>query len=122
MAVVIPAIPPVWKPVERDYPISPRENLMRALNHEKPFWMPVLYDSSQAVNSKFCCEKAPNFRSDKYDWFGTRYVYEAHQSSCTPEPVLFDEISEWREKVVWPDLEAIDWSEELDGFGAVYAL
>ena len=116
MAVSIPVIPPMWPAVKRDYPITPRENLMRALNHEKPLWMPILYDSSQAVISK-CCQETPlNRKGDGYDWFGVFYKYSEAQSSTTPMHGMFDEIYDWKEKVKWPDLNAIDWSIERENF------
>ena len=42
MACKIPIMPPAYAPVERETPITPRENLMRAFNHQKPMWMNIL--------------------------------------------------------------------------------
>lgn len=116
MAINIPTIPPSWPSVERDYPISPKENLMLALNHQKPKWMPNIYSDSQMLISKAMREKAPNALSHEYDWFGTHYVFSSIESSSTPEPGMFDEISEWRDNVQWPDLDAIDWAADAKDF------
>ena len=113
MAINIPVIPPMWPPVERDYPITPRENIMRALSHEKPVWMPNLYGDTQCFVSRLCREVGSR-TGDGCDWFGTFYKWSDAQSSATPEPGLFDEIGQWREKMVFPDLGAIDWASEKD--------
>lgn len=115
MAVKIPAMSPTWPPVERQSPISPRENLLLALEHKKPIWMPNLYADSQMVISRNNRDGVPKDRSG-YDWFGTYYAYSPSVGINLPAGGVFDEVTEWREKVKWPDLKSIDWSTELEGF------
>lgn len=116
MAVNIPVIPPAWPAVKRDYPITPRENILLALDHKKPVWMPVRSCCAQLVNSKLSREMPPSMEADGYDWFGTFYKYSESQCSSTPVHGAFDEICQWREKLKWPDLDAIDWTAEGEGF------
>ena len=52
MTVTVPVMPRQIVLPQRDYPISPRENLMLALNHQKPYWMPDFYGSSQGVRAR----------------------------------------------------------------------
>ena len=53
-------------------PITKRENLMLALNHQKPMWMPSLYADSQIVTCKTSRDMAPTKQAAGFDWFGTR--------------------------------------------------
>ncbi len=115
MAVNIPAMSPTWPSVERETPITPRENLLLALNHKKPMWMPNLYADSQMVISRNNRDGVPKDRSG-YDWFGTYYAYSPSVGINLPSGGVFDEVTEWREKVKWPDLRSIDWSTDLEGF------
>ena len=89
---------------------------MLALNHEKPLWMPNFYADSQCFISRVSRDMAPTKSSDGHDWFGTFYKYSAAQCSNTPQPGVLNEITEWREKVKWPDLDALDWSLEAENF------
>lgn len=115
MAINIPAMSPSWPPVERISPISPRENLMLALEHKKPLWMPNLYADSQMVISRLNRDGVPKDR-EGYDWFGTWYAYSPSVGLNQPSGGVFDEVTEWREKVKWPDLQSIDWKSELESF------
>jgi len=108
----IPVMPPYMAPVEREYPMSPRENLMRAFRHEKPRWMPSFYGSTQWAFPSVYNDLPMDFTKDGEDWFGTKYKFEAVQEGHTPVPGLFDDISEWREKMIFPDLDALDWASD----------
>ena len=92
-----------------ELPVSKRENLMMALNHEKPLWMPSLYRDSQYVNCKTSQDK-PRRQANGTDWFGTRYNHNI------PTGGVMDDVTEWREKVIFPDLDALDWSHDADTF------
>ena len=115
----IPVMPPRMPAptVKRDYPISPRENFLRALRHEKPLWMPNTSFGMQFVVPP-AYKDAPDFmiKDDSYDWFGTLYKYEEAQSGPTPMGNVFEEIGEWREKFIFPDLSKVDWKLGLDKF------
>ena len=115
----IPVMPPrMPEPtVKREYPISPRENFLRALRHEKPMWMPNTTFGLQFVVPA-AYKDAPDFtiKGDSYDWFGTLYKYEAAQEGPTPMGNLFEEIGEWKEKFIFPNLDEVDWTLGLDKF------
>ncbi len=110
--IPIPVMPPYMTPAQRDWPISPKENFLRALRHEKPLWMPTVYQSVQWLNPA-CFLDMPGFggTADSDDWFGTHYKYEAVQEGATPIPGLFSEVGEWKEKLIYPDLKAMDWTD-----------
>ncbi|SHH86782.1 Uroporphyrinogen decarboxylase (URO-D) [Sporobacter termitidis DSM 10068] len=108
----IPTIPKPWPLPRREYPISPRENLMRALRHEKPVWMPNLYGSSQAFQSAIARDSPIERDRDAEDWFGVRYKYSAAQGSNTPQGNVLKDITEWEENIKWHDLSQYDWAAD----------
>ncbi len=115
----IPVIAPYMPPTERDFPVTQKENLMLAFDHEKPYWMPSIHDATQWVFPPAFQDipEAPDHQTtDSVDWFGTVYKYEAAQSGSTPMPGVFEEVTEWEEKVKWPDLDKVDWARGLDTF------
>ena len=116
MVSKIPIMPAPYPLVERDTPISPRENLMRALNHEKPMWMPDIFRDSQHVSCKSSRDMAPSKGAAGVDWFGTNYIYSDTAGCNMPGGGVMDDITEWREKIEWPDLASMDWSHDADGF------
>ncbi len=119
MTVTVPVMPRQIVLPQRDYPISPRENLMLALNHQKPYWMPDFYGSSQGVRSKLYREKCPTLDADGVDWFGARYKYVPAQGGTTPQPGLFESIDEWEDKVRFPNFDdraQFDWEADAAGF------
>ncbi len=110
--VSIPVMPKPWPLRARDYPISPRENLLRALSHDKPVWMPNLYGSSQAYQSSVACDSPIEREADAIDWFGVEYKYSEAQGSNTPQGNVMNDITEWEEKVHWEDLSKYDWEAD----------
>lgn len=112
----IPINPIPFPPVKRDTPISPRENLLLALNHQKPVWMPNLYRDSQMVTCKSSRDMAPSKGAAGVDWFGTNYIYSESVGCNMPAGGVFDDVTQWRDKVKWPDLASMDWSHDADGF------
>ncbi|MCL2125270.1 MAG: hypothetical protein FWH33_04685 [Oscillospiraceae bacterium] len=113
-----PTMPMPFAPVKRDYPISLRENLMLALSHKKPVWMPNITASSQLFGSKLAHDSPPAHerQMDTMDWFGVEYKYSAMQGSNTPQGNVMTCVTEWREKVKWPDLDQFDWAAEAEEF------
>ena len=113
-----PAMPRPWAPVQRDYPITPRENLMLAMNHMKPLWMPNLAASSQLFGSKIANESPPAHMRmvDTTDWFGVNYKFSAAYGSNTPQGNVMECVTEWKEKVIWPDIDQFDWETEAKEF------
>lgn len=66
----------------------------------------------------------PPFNRGGTDWFGVQWIYEEMTDSIVPDPYrphIMEDISEWREKVVFPDLDGWDWSRcrELDGLDRI---
>lgn len=110
--VPIPITPRMWTPPKRDYPITPRENLMLALNHQKPVWMPNFYASSQLYASAIARDSPIERDRDAEDWFGVKYKYSAAQASNTPQGNALSDITKWEEEVHWEDLSKYDWAAD----------
>lgn len=113
----IPVQPPPMAKAQHDYPISERENLLRAFNHEKPMYMPCLYQSTQFVIPSAYANGTQNRSRDCVDWFGTHYKHEPLQEGVTPiPPFVLEEVGQWRERIAWPKLETLDWASDLATF------
>ncbi len=106
-----------------DLPITPRENYIRMLRHENPLWMPMGADRQMFSPShipdnvaRATVVEAEPFPIEKVggpDMFGINWVYvpQVRGSMEDPnEPHLFEDIEEWRDKVVFPDMDAWDWA------------
>jgi hypothetical protein len=89
---------------------------MRALNHEKPLWMPNLYAATQAPPPACVGELPETMSANGSDWFGIQYVFTESIGSSTPEEGVFSEIGEWQDKTPWPDLDRWDFKKGYDAF------
>ncbi|NLB28689.1 MAG: hypothetical protein GX823_00450 [Clostridiales bacterium] len=114
--IAIPLMHKVWELPEREYPITQRENLMRALRHEKPMWIPNMYGSSQIYASKLERDNPPWGVDFTTDWFGVQYKYSEAQSSSTPLGNVMGDITEWETALHWEDLSKYDWKSEAESF------
>ena len=116
MSCNIPIMPTTWPAVNRQAPISPRENLMLAFDHKKPMYMPNLYYDSQFVACKSNHDMAPSKGAAGVDWFGTQYTYSESVGVNMPAGGAMNDVTEWRAKLKWPDLKHMDWSRDAEGF------
>ena len=112
MSNSIPVMPKPWPLVKREYPVTPKENLMLALNQSKPVWMPDLYASSQIFQSSVARDSPIERDRDTTDWFGVEYKYSEAQCSNTPQGNVLNDITEWEDKIAWPDLDQFDWEAD----------
>jgi hypothetical protein len=104
-----------------DRPISPRENLRRLLLRQDPVWMPVWITDSQYCWPDVVLEHPP-YEMDGKDWYGTEWVWveEAGGMMVKPGTRVISDITNWKNEVVFPDLEAIDWEEDAKRQTAYY--
>jgi len=109
---LIPVAPKPWPKASREYPITPRENILLALSHKKPRWMPNLQASSQLYLSSIIRDIPTERTQDAADWFGVEYLYSEAQCSSTPQGNVLNDITEWEEKIVWPELDILDWAAD----------
>ena len=97
--------------------LTPRENALLLLEHKMPERIVNLIKDSNMLGSFFICEKGP--ATPEYpmggtgrDWFGVQWRWE--ESSNAPMvdpdyPPVMTDITEWREQIVFPDLDAMDF-------------
>lgn len=92
--------------------ISPKENMLRVLNHQEPDYLPLSSDIIVGISSII---KTASVGSKEepvaYDWFGRKWIYEEKiGASCVDvnEPLLED-ITQWKDVIRFPDLSSLDW-------------
>lgn len=100
---------------EFDRPVTSKENMKLVLEHKKPYWVPITspvtgYDL-QVVSCPQDNDRPPYGTSGK-DWFGVSWTFEptAGGQMITPNSYILEDPSQWKEKLVFPDLDSIDFS------------
>ena len=90
--------------------ITPRENILMAYRHEKPLWVP-----SQTTDQNTCIpsalEEGPTGLGVTVDGWGVHWILEPGQPGPMPDESFqrLEDITEWRESLVFPDVEKYDW-------------
>lgn len=97
---------------------TPRENYIRFFKDEPVQWAPV-NTGLKAFMPAFVPENVARgavAQQEPYtgeyggpDWFGVNWYFDPVVRGSMETMHLLEDISEWREKVVFPDLDAIDW-------------
>ncbi len=87
-----------------------RENVIRTLDHAQPLWTPNLFTDVDMVLQSAVMERYEGRETGK-DEFGVTYQYneEARGPVQRPGDRVVKEIENWRDYVVFPDLEDRDW-------------
>ena len=113
----IPVLASKMPKAQHDYPISERENLMRAFRHEKPRYVPCLYQATQFYIPKAFAAEMARRRETGRDWFGSHFLYEESQEGMTVRPpFLLEDITQWRDTIRWPEIEKMDWGAAQQDF------
>ena len=60
-------------PIEGNRPISPRDNYIRCVKGEKPYWMPA-YSFETNIIWPDAMEEHPVPEVDGYDWWGVNWI------------------------------------------------
>jgi hypothetical protein len=113
--IFVPAMPQIFPKKQRSFPITERENLMRMLNHEKPLWMPHIFESSQEAPNIGPGE-VMNPGEDFTDAFGVKFKFSEQQGSATPVNRVLSSVTAWKDEVKWPDLSTVDFEGAKEGF------
>lgn len=98
--------------------MNPRENYLAIMRHEKPEWVPV-YAKPVRFNIGFdeVFERGP--AEGGLDGFGVTWARDSMGGVPTSENLVLEDVTQWREKVRFPDLDSIDWAakaqRELQG-------
>ncbi|MBQ8307083.1 MAG: hypothetical protein IJX90_12805 [Blautia sp.] len=98
-----------------NYPITPKENMLRMLKGEMPLWVPNQSIDNNAIQPLVMPDAmARNFGG--VDWFGIQWTYEplSKAAMVTPGTRALSDIENWKEEIKWPDLSAIDWKKDYE--------
>lgn len=97
--------------------MTERENILRLFRGEKPFWFPETNRSMLWVCGKSLDDlERPHYESGK-DWFGIQWELQEAMGNVGvthPDPQqkpILEDIADWKEVVVFPDLEEVDWKK-----------
>ncbi|SDI53395.1 uroporphyrinogen decarboxylase family protein [Desulfosporosinus hippei] len=96
--------------------MTKRENALKAYRHETPDYVPCFLTDFSMIQ---CCpdlERYTGITRGK-DYWGCDWTFEPAPINApmpTPGVHLFEDITEWRDKLQFPDLEAIDWVKQAD--------
>lgn len=94
--------------------ISVRENILRAYRHQETAWVPFI---DTDVHSIFCPALGdaprPNENGELFDGFGVKWIPQENTGNMVDEtiPPVIEDIEDWREKLVLPDIESFDWEK-----------
>lgn len=95
-----------------DYPVSPKENFKLCMDHKIPYWVPMK-DIDNTITACPHDNDRPAFGTDGVDWFGVSWSYIAQVGGqmVSPNSFIMERPSQWREKLVFPDLDSMDFSK-----------
>lgn len=104
-----------------DYPVSPKEAFKRMLDKD-PVWQLIGFDTEPFMPYCAPCNIAramvreerrfdPDAEGGGVDMFGLEWEYEpiALGSMIKPGSPVIDDMNDWRDIVVWPDIDSWDW-------------
>lgn len=93
-----------------------RENYLALLNHEKTEWVPNIFTDVVMCGGQFeTFENGP--MAGGLDGFGCNWIPTASaggQPALDPTIKIVDDILNWEDNVVFPDLDAFDWQALAD--------
>lgn len=91
--------------------MTERENALLALHHQEPEWVPALFECT--YNCRDVINSRPIF-DDGEDCFGVTWKRSGPETNYITHvdlsrPPILEDVTEWEEKVKFPDLSAFDW-------------
>lgn len=101
------------KPPIGERPISVRENYIRCVKGEKPYWMPAYFYESNTVWPD-AMEEHPVPEVDGYDWWGVDWfmVEGINGMINRPGTRTISDFANWKEELPWPDLSVVDFKAD----------
>ena len=102
------------KPPIESRPVSIRENYIRCVKGEEPYWMPAYFYESNIVWPD-AMEEHPVPEVDGYDWWGVYWTMAEVAGGMITKPGTrtISDFANWKEELEWPDLSVVDF--ETDG-------
>ena len=95
--------------------MTPRENALLAYKHQIPAYIPCLYTDFAIFQAYPAGERYTGNESGK-DWFGVDWTFvpDAGAPMPTNHNGMFDDMTQWKDYVKFPDLDAIDWEKQAE--------
>lgn len=101
-------------------PITPKENLLRAIHHDHPLWIPIRSDEvfftprilPDNIARAFVMESQPyNGPVGGKDMFGIEWEYipVAGGSMVRPGKPALENACDWKQTISFPDVDSWDW-------------
>ncbi|MDI9463705.1 MAG: uroporphyrinogen decarboxylase family protein [Bacillota bacterium] len=100
------------EPIEKRV-ISARDNYIRCVKGNKPYWMPAYFYESDIIWPD-AIEEHPVPEVDGYDWWGVYWVMVESAGGMITKPGTrtISEFSKWKEELEWPDLSLVDFKTD----------
>ena len=100
-------------PITGERPISVRDNYIRCVKGEQPYWMPAYFYESNIVWPD-AMEEHPVPEVDGYDWWGVYWTMVETVGGMITKPGtrVINDFSNWKEEVEWPDLSLVDFKSD----------
>ncbi len=94
--------------------IKPRDNVVLAMQHKVPYWVPNSVTDCDIVLQSAVMERYEGLDSG-FDEFGVEYIYneEARGPVLKPGTQKINNVEDWRE-IKFPDLESRDWKGAVE--------
>ena len=101
------------KPPIEGRPYSIRENYIRCVKGEKPYWMPA-YSTESNIIWPDAMEEHPVPEVDGYDWWGVNWIMVPTAGGMITKPGtrVISDFANWKEEVEWPDLSLVDFKTD----------
>ncbi len=95
-------------------PYSVRENYIRCVKGQQPYWMPAYFHESNTIWPD-AMEEHPVPEVDGYDWWGVYWTMVESVGGMITKPGTrtISDFANWKEELEWPDLSVVDF--ETDG-------
>lgn len=97
--------------------MTEKENVQMIFDHKMPMWLPRFEKCFSPYFPSVINERPAVWEG--YDWFGTHWIPDQYTGGLTvPEAgqVIIKDIENWKNELVIPDLDAIDWESEKKAF------
>ena len=96
-------------------PITPKENFELFRKRELPVWCVNFGLDVQTIQPNIMPDAVAR-NSGGIDWFGIEWEYEPKSNAAMVKPGTrrLSDIENWREEIIWPDLDAMDWQKDYD--------
>ncbi|SFB32760.1 Uroporphyrinogen decarboxylase (URO-D) [Acetitomaculum ruminis DSM 5522] len=108
-----PAMFQMAKPPITGRPYSVKENYIRCVKGEEPYWMPAYFTESNIIWPD-AMEEHPVPEEDGYDWWGVNWqmVDSVGGMITKPGTRTISDFANWKEELEWPDLSLVDFKAD----------